>query len=61
MTHNVETQREEDGSRFGLIWRTNLAEKKHSASNCENGFAGIVVVAAGESVPDAGNRRKEES
>jgi len=38
----------------------NLAEKRHSASNCENGFTGIVI-GAGESVPDAGNRGKEES
>jgi len=41
-------------------WRRNLAEKRHSASNCENGFTAIVT-GAGESVPDAGNRGKEKS
>ena len=39
--------------------QTNLPEERHSASNGEHGFTDIVV-AAGEGVPDAGDRRKKE-
>ena len=39
-----------------------LSEERHSSSNCEKGFIGVVIAAAaGDGVPDTGNRRKEES